>query len=390
MHRNRFSAVDTLFFRDGSPFNANEFQSDTKTLFPPSPFTVVGAVRAALARSLGWNGRNNGGNNWATVCESHLGSGDDLGPLSFAGPLVSYNDTLLFPSPYSLMGRWPDPESGGNAEDLILLRPGQVRCCDLGEVRLPEMQSEPRVDSNDSGARKLLAPDCWVTAQGLNQILDGQRRIDASQIHHTSKLWQTECRVGITRDATTRTTLASALYSPKHIRLDDKVQLAIFVDGLNETMKRKLNTLQIHSLGGESRAAWIEVDKGKLEIDSLNGSDRSFCAIDGRIQYSVVLLTPVPIDQMPLPGRSYLDLPGTVVSACVPRPQYWGGWNSRDNSPQKLQPYLSPGSVLYMEAPADQASQVEQLHLNRIGDPMKSNWGFGLVAIGKWPAESVV
>ena len=78
--------LDTFFFRDGRPYNQDDpGQVEAASLFPPYPPTVVGAVRAAAARAMGWPGSA-----WDTAA---LGDGVDwqagdepLGPLRFSGP----------------------------------------------------------------------------------------------------------------------------------------------------------------------------------------------------------------------------------------------------------------------------------------------------------------
>ena len=82
----RLEPVDTWFFRDGTPFTKGDSpQENVGSLFPPPPATVVGALRAALARSRGWGGRGS----WPPeICEI-LGDGpDDLGQLRFDGPFL--------------------------------------------------------------------------------------------------------------------------------------------------------------------------------------------------------------------------------------------------------------------------------------------------------------
>ena len=54
--------VDTWFFRDSTPFTMGKApQENVGSVFPPHPATVVGAIRAALARSRGWDGRGRWG-----------------------------------------------------------------------------------------------------------------------------------------------------------------------------------------------------------------------------------------------------------------------------------------------------------------------------------------
>ena len=99
--------IDTLFFRDGAPFSSESAsQAEVGGQFPPSPFTVAGAIRVALARSAGWNGYSR----WSSDLKTILGEGaNDLGKLSFTGPFVicerDGETTTLFPMPMHVVGR---------------------------------------------------------------------------------------------------------------------------------------------------------------------------------------------------------------------------------------------------------------------------------------------
>ena len=66
----KLTPLDTLFFRDGRPFNAGETgQMEVGSVFPPSANTVVGCLRAAFARELGWDGRGS----WHDTITEKLG-----------------------------------------------------------------------------------------------------------------------------------------------------------------------------------------------------------------------------------------------------------------------------------------------------------------------------
>ena len=85
----RLRAVDSWFFRGARPMFLGEGgQSDIQAMFPPSPDTVVGAMRAAWAREMGWPG---GRVRWSDDVMKHLGDGfkDDAfkeQALRFDGP----------------------------------------------------------------------------------------------------------------------------------------------------------------------------------------------------------------------------------------------------------------------------------------------------------------
>jgi len=78
----QLSPVDAWFFRNGRPFNRGENSGAGETLFPPTSSTVIGALRATLARQLGWTGKGP----WKQEQIEVLGDRQDLGGLQFLGP----------------------------------------------------------------------------------------------------------------------------------------------------------------------------------------------------------------------------------------------------------------------------------------------------------------
>ena len=98
----QFVPLDTWFFRDGTPFTAQSApQEDVGSLFPPYPPTLVGALRAALARANGWDEAGR----WPPELCEVLGDGpEDLGVLSFAGPFLLRDGQPLFQAPRHLLG----------------------------------------------------------------------------------------------------------------------------------------------------------------------------------------------------------------------------------------------------------------------------------------------
>ena len=371
----RLQPLDTLFFRDGRPYNQKETtQIAVPSLFPPSPPTVVGAVRAAAARALGWEGRGN----WGPEIERHLGDRQGLGPLSFRGPYVLRNGRPLFPAPAHLVGRRRGEGDEVTFEDLALLRPGPRRNCDLGrEVQLPV----PPAPTDGEGGGSLKS--CWVTRGGLSRILAGAVP-EPGELVDWNELWCLEPRVGIERDYERHTTGEAALYSPLHVRLRRGVTLALHVDGLSREALAALTETPV-PLGGESRACWVDIDE-EGHGDLLPASPELEVTGDA-VRYIAVILSPLPADEPPMPGMRYLDLPGRIVSACLPRPQLWGGWDGLDRRPRPLKPHVAPGSVLFLEAGVEELPRIRALHGKSVAPTELRPWGFGIVAVGRWPKD---
>lgn len=387
----RFDPLDSLFFRDGSPYQQGETnQSGTASMFPPSPPTLVGAIRAACARALGWKSGN-----WCEnkeICEQ-LGNGEDLGKLNFRGPFLirckspSNEDKgkeekteLLFPTPANLMGKIdkPDDKPGNEndkstVESLTWLSPSSTALhCDLGEnIRLP-------IAANAAEDAKLLhEKGWWITAEGLEQVLKGNRP-EEKHLVHQSQLWSKEDRVGIARSDDSRTTEEGAMYSPSYIRLKKDVSIAMEVEGLSQKCADEL-TNHPQPVGGESRACWLRLCEHSLSFPKLP----EWNTAEETLHYTVTALTPIAVSKPPKPEEeNYAGLPGRIISACLPRPVSLGGWDSLERKPLPLKPYLAPGSVLFLEAKTQEIENVKKLHNHTIGS--RTKWGFGFVAIGIW------
>jgi CRISPR-associated protein Cmr3 len=361
---------DTLFLRDGRPFDQGaQEQAATAGIFPPYPPTVVGAMRAALARAKGWPG-----NPWPP----DLGSGVDfsqgnepLGRLRFSGPFVLCGDAPLFPAPLCLLVK----RSDNGLAKVVRLGPGTLLECDLGCVSLPKP-----LDRLDGGK----APeDVWIDGDGLKALLDWTDPKPESLVPQDA-LWKTEARVGIARDETRRTTGEGALYAAAHIRLKERVAIAVSVEGAD------LSGIagKLAPLGGEGRSVWVERSAASVELPPPPDLEPDH---DGVLRYTVVLLTPAFFgdaeEDWPKPDGTIRDdaasaLPGRVVSACVGKPVPVGGWDGINHTPLPLRPLAPAGSVWFMEAAADDADAVRRQHGMGIG--RATGWGFGLALIGRW------
>jgi CRISPR-associated protein Cmr3 len=397
----KLTPLDTLFFRDGRPFNAGETgQMEVGSVFPPSANTVVGCLRAAFAKELGWDGRGA----WNGAITKKLGDGDALSPLTFQGPYLLKDGECLFPVPAHLLAAHENEQMA----HLTFLRPSDEALeCDLSALQpADETQSKnliqkaanffsPNSEDTNPNTRKVRLPEtlpvvaegksvtgfkplgqAYVTLRGMQQVLAGEKPA-LEDIIAAKDLWTSETRIGIQRNNTTRTTEEGALYQVAQTRLAPGVSLGMRVTGYEGDIP------QSATLGGESRMAWLEptdcwqppmTPEFKLEGD------------DDVLRYMVVLVTPAQLTGWQTPGGKLADLPGTIVSACVGKPVLIGGWDSVKRAPKDLQAYLPTGSVFFVEAKKADQSQLETIqkrHNTHIGE--STNWGYGQIFIGVWP-----
>lgn len=362
----RLDPVDTWFFRDGVPFTAGVApQQHVESLFPPHPPTVVGALRAALARANGWNGAGR----WPPELCAVLGDGpEDLGALSFAGPFLLRDGQPLFRAPRHLLGA----SDTGRWRPAALLGPGSPAACDLGDgATLPEL-ADP---GGEAGMLK--AGDVWLTSAGMNAALRG-RLPDAGDVVSSGYLSTAEPRIGLQRDRDTRTAAEGMLYSTRHIRVQRGVALGVRIAGLPESWPRPFG---LAAFGGESRLA--ECQEWTADLALSPPMDR----VSRARKVLLVALSPVDLEDGLRLAEKPAIAPGgaRVVCACLDRPQRIGGWNSLARRPLPVRSVLPPGSALFCELSDPQrfAAWAGSDGLASIGT--RRAWGCGLVAVGVWP-----
>jgi CRISPR-associated protein Cmr3 len=378
MSRRRFllRPTDTLFFRDGQPFNQeDEGMAAVHSLFPPSPSVLVGAFRAAVARSHGWQeGRER---SWTeakngTELKDLLGDGQNLGQLAFGPPVLLREAEdgwqRLYPAPQHLVeGR---DEEG--CKQLAFLRPDEQRSLmsDQGAAVAYPAPTNKKL----SGLKPLAGR--WLTPAGMTAVLAG-RRPGADDILEEEALLGREFRVGLGRDPASRTAREGQLYAATHIRPIDggrgrkAVALGLEVEGLPDDKLPK----GLHPVGRFQRTVSIEP-----------GGWQGAAAPSPSTEYLVVLTAPLRLpacDGWRKPGVAPFGLPGELVGACLDRPVMIGGWDGVGSRPLAMRAHLPAGSVLFLSAGRGEIAAAPPPSV--LGEDTK--WGFGQCLIGAWPTK---
>jgi len=365
---------DAWFFRDGRPYNHRESnQAAVESVFPPPARTLTGALRAALARTNGWDGKLHG---WPKDAANCFGNGpNDLGQLQFTGPfLIRENETgateALWPVPRHLLGR----SHAGHWRPLAFLQPDEKETeTDIGRCRLPRLLLP--AGQRPDGLKP--AGTAWITAAGLTCILGGKAP-GAEMLHRPDTLWQFESRVGLQRDAATLNVGEGDLYSPTYVRLCRKVALGVGLEGVPNNMN---GLPSLFPLGGESRLAQAESWHGN-PVPNCPPANTFKPDSNGFVRFIVVLLTHGCFKN-PAP---FLSSGAKIISACVDKPQLIGGWDSLKNEPLALEPFHPAGSVWFCEAPAAELPNILAQNGQWLGD--YHTHGFGQIVIGLWPSKS--
>jgi CRISPR-associated protein Cmr3 len=377
----RFSALDTLFFREPRPFEAIG-GSELASVFPPPPRTMAGAIRSAIGDALGadWNAFHEdhaeytvGGFNLHDI----IGYGDDLGRLSVNGIWLSEKGRRLYPPPLFLLRK-------DNALRRFQIGSGEQTC--LGKVRLPKL---PR------GCEGFITlENVWLTSAGLEKALAGGLP-DSADIRQGQDLFCEEPRLGIARDNSRRTVKIGLLYQSRHIRPHKKAVLSIEVDVSG------LDGIAIDSrtvrLGGQGRLAGIETATSAPFPSQPSPSRSTYGLI-------LTLLTPARFgEQSWLPaGFQPQQMEGarvwqgeinsislTVHCAVIGKATREGGWDMAAHAPRPVQSLIPAGSAWYCTVDdKDFVKAIKTLHGEQIGED--SRLGRGRIVCGLWPIDELI
>jgi CRISPR-associated protein Cmr3 len=362
---------DVLLFRDGKPFSAGT-DIRARSLFPPTPFTIQGAIRARVLFSSGVSPADyaQGTTQAAQQPRNLIGSPQgSYGQLRLRGPFLAKQENgqwvRYFPLPadvvclkgiYTLLQPLKDPPWRSNLPDHF----------QTPWIRTTEHLKEARG---------------WISEEVLRAYLEGKA---PQEVHEESEFVEREHRFGIAMERERRTVRESYLYLAEFLRLKEGVAFWIDVGGITPAdLGGERGFLQ---LGGEARAAYYEVWEsglGSLLSPPNPLPDR----------FKVVLLTPAWFSGgwVPQNGSWSLFFNGSVrlVSAIIPRSQAIGGAyvddQRRKGAFQKpMRRFVPAGSVYFFECDGS---------ASRVGEPFtetpskEGNYeqiGFGTCVISEW------
>lgn len=226
----QFSPIDTWFFREPKPIEAATGQA-ARSLFPPTPFTLAGAVRGVVKQ---------------------LGVSDEALSQTFEnmhlrGVYVYQKGERLYPVPASmLMG--PD-----GLRRLLPLKAPPVQT-DKDMLDLPVM-----VPGQQGGAKAM--DGAWLsTASFANALID--EAMTSSEVIQPPSLYKTLTRLGIARVPGKRVADEGLLYQTEHLSMQPGITLQLFTSGLSSEVQTALeqNGAQyLVRLGGEGRMASVRV-----------------------------------------------------------------------------------------------------------------------------------
>ncbi len=347
--------TETLLFRTGHPFTAGE-NNFAQTLFPPTPETLQGAIRATIASY--WDDKK-------TLAEAF----QDKELVNLIGDRKHY---ARFRITCISLGRHKK-DTKDNTVERIFPIPAHILQEDDGEKRQARLtpQTKAGVDSNLPDTMQMLYPDKeikgklepmkgWLTERGLQKafltnenlltkqyLRERKEDTDKAEVIEDSDIYTRESRLGIGMDSQRKATEEGLLYQVQMIRMnhqekqqyvygfvvDVRLSQSSEVSSTNpESLVDDAQTQQLlhlpdqgwMSLGGERRAAYFTVVKppqgtSSAEVEQLQKGNLLYFA------------TPAAFNKGWQPAE-WLPPLKKPVAVAIDRYQSIGGWK------------LSPGS----------------------------------------------
>jgi CRISPR-associated protein Cmr3 len=366
----RFTALDTLFFRESRPMEAIG-GAQLQSVFPPPARTLIGAIRTAVgqAHDVDWKSYANDKN---APLRAIIGSPESLGPLSFAGPFLLKDNERLYPVPLALLQASASDKAGVAFTRLEPAEAEKAIMSDLGKLRLPTKR--------DALDKAKPMENASITAAGLQAFLGGGMP-DAKAIIPNDDLYDSEERLGIGRDNDKRTVQEGLLYQTNHVRPKHGVSIGIVVKGLATDNVPETGTTR---LGAEGRlASWQREAIKPLPAAKSNGE-----------RIMLLLLTHARFQHGWLPDgfeKKTIDEGQTVwdgeiqgvalrlISAVVGKPLREGGWDLVSGMPRTMDSLVPAGSCYFFEKIGGDAGKLNGLQIG-----LDTDHGRGEIAIGTW------
>ncbi len=354
--------VDVWLFRDGRPFTAGEDHA-AETLFPPSPFTLQGAIRT---KALADKGVDFVAFAQKRQPDSDVGFGENYGKLRLFGPLLMHRREgkweRLIPAPADLARK---------GDELLLLKP--LRKAPF-VTNLPEALNLLWLKI----AEPVKEATGWLPESAWGDYLNGRL---PKRLVRTEELFTMEPRFGIAIEPQAQTAQPAMLYQASFVRLKENAALWADVEGVSLPSKGLLR------FGGEGRAAFYEEAQlppfpQRLPINFSSGE-----------RFKVVLVTPAWFSGGWQPDggdwQRMFRASVKLVAAAIKRPLRLGGFDIAKKVPKPLRTLVPAGSVYFFEAqeafslPQDFAFTETPQEIRRNG----GNWahiGLGRILVGRW------
>ena len=351
-----FKPVDTLFFRDGKPFDMGE-DNWAEGQVIPSPSVFYGAIRSAY-----FSANTND-------IESIGKASDPTATLQIKGVFIAKSGKLFIPAPLDLVREKDNPD--GRLFPVELINKDKVQCFSGYPYDLIPYDERDVVN----------VPDSLIS-------LDTLHRSSRIKPYELSSFGENEPKIGVGLDRSTRAGKKGKLFRVgltrfkheyKHKEKEtDETYFVVSYQGLGNFKA------DLVKLGAESKVARME------STPSINWPQLKEETKQSKY-FKVTLLTPAIFRNGSSPQLEKL-LPGIETKPMVSfvgKSKAIGGWDMRNNRPKEMSKAVPAGSVYYYEIKSNHTLKDIEIALDGVvslseGSEEQNKAGFGLFALGAW------
>lgn len=376
--------VDVLFFRDSKPFSRGS-EHFTKSIFPPSPQTLYGALRTKVLEDLGCNYEKFKNdefifNNQELVnkigsiekIKDEIGTVDKPGRFILRGPFLLYKNDAIYlrlPADVKCVGE-------KTSKEYKILKPFNWSEFDI-QTDFEQLNNYPHIIID----KPINDEEGYISLREFINYLLGE---EIKNVKNTNDIFYYEMRVGIGIDSTTNITKKGLLYTMGVVRLQNEWSLCAVIENLS-----LLPESGFIKFGGANRVC----EYSKLPEDPFKyyfaEVEKIKNFIEKNKKFKIVLLTPALFNQGWISDKFDSSFQMQIdavkiklISATIGRPDNISGWDLAKNKAKPLRKLVPAGSVYYFELLEGDVDELfEKLNFVNFSDE-NSNFGFGLTLIG--------
>lgn len=379
-HTWTFTPLDTWFFKQALAPDSLAAQELT-SLFPPSPRTLIGAIRSAVgeANQVDWKAYRDG--NQPNI-EKMIGKSDEPTPpnAQFSGVFVVKNGKRFYPMPLNWLAKKDDKSK---SYTLFKLTPSEdAMTCDIGRVRLPLLSE---TDANKTAGAKPLDGH-YISGENLHRLLGSTSHTESlktDDVMSQSDFLTEEPRLGIGRENATRKTEDGLLYQTKHLRLKAGVSLELDCAGWQPD---KFNSVM--TLGGEGRLTELKQTETKLLAPIQANKTKGIIltlATPGLFSNGWLpdVFSPIQKDGVDCWQGKINGIALTLHCATLGKAHREGGWDLQKHQSRAVESFVPAGSSYFCTVDNGDIQQaINVIHGTHIGQ--HTQLGRGLMLVGRY------
>jgi CRISPR-associated protein Cmr3 len=365
----KLKALDTLFFRDGKPFNKGD-ETWASGVFPPAPSVFYGSIRSAyIAQNL---------DKYSLKELIEKTEKLRIKQISFEVAAIDKETGQeelgqYFPLPKDLVIQkqlndkteiYQRKKFNSYKTYLLKLSESVLNSSNATLLRLQSPQDE-EVEEVDNGI---------IHYSFFEEYLQGNE-ITYFEGRKLNNFLTNEPKVGIGRDGITNTTTDGLLYRVGMQRTNH-VQAIIDFEEISDL---KLSQSGFLKLGGESKSVSYELEEGldiTFDITGLNNNEE---------QFKIYLATPALFKKGWYPTEIFekANVEVELLTASLGKPINIGGFDIAEGKPKKMLKAIPAGSVYYYKLKSGNLEHLFNIILENTVSEVRSKEGFGIAYLAK-------